>query len=127
METFDLDKVIAEEQGAEPFVFTFDGEDYELPGVMDVRVIAKISEGDLAGGLRLLIGDEPWQQIQESPQVLSMIALSALFDAYAKHTGVDGLGESSGSVRSLNRAARRSKRTSPGTTAKGSASSARPR
>jgi hypothetical protein len=113
---FDLDKVIAEEKDAEPFVFTFDGEQYEMPGVMDVRAIAAISDGDLTGGLRHLMGDEQYDRIQASPQMLSMVALGALFDAYAKHTGVDGLGESSGSVRSLNRAARRSKRTSPATT-----------
>lgn len=85
--SFDLDKVLAEEEPGEPYEFTFDGEKYALPPEMDVRAVAAISGGRLDAGLRLLLGEEQWEKIQASPKTLTLKGLESLFDDYAEHTG----------------------------------------
>jgi len=94
----DLDKVITEEQGRDPYTFTFDGETYTLPPSMDVRAVAAIAAGRLDDGLRILLNPEQWQRLQDSPKVLPVAALEKLFEDYAAYNGVESLGKSSGST-----------------------------
>lgn len=111
---FDLDAVIAERDAKEPFAFTFDGAEYTMPNDVDVRVIDLLMEGELAGALELLLGDEQWSAIVASPKTLGTAALGDLVTAYFTHVGVD-MGESSASTRSFKSTARPSKLTSPTT------------
>lgn len=117
---FDLDRVLAEQADArgdlEPFTFVFDGEEYELPPVRDIRAVSAIAAGHVYDGLAALLGPEQWERVQASPATLTSTAVRSLLDAYGEH--IDGLnaGESSASSNSSTRTARPSKRTSNGST-----------
>src|SRR4051812_20719228 len=54
MTKFDLDALVREAEG-DPFVFTFDGDDYELAPQPDVRAVAALSAGRLDDALRMLL------------------------------------------------------------------------
>lgn len=116
---FDLDAVLAEEDAAEkrkPFPFTFDGKKYTLPPVMDVRALAAIEQGELAGILRHLLGSEQWAYIEASPKMLTVTAMSALVEAYYKYIGGADLGKLLASTGSSASTAKPSKRISSATT-----------
>lgn len=112
MATFDLDALLDDNEEREPFAFKWDGEEYELPPVRDMRAVGAISAGRIYDGLLLLLGPEQWARIQASPKVLSAPKLRKLLDAYSEY--IDGLnvGESSASSSSSKSTARRSTRTS---------------
>lgn len=114
--TFDLDSVLDEDEEREPFTFSWDGDDYELPPVRDMRAVGAIAAGRIYDGLLTLLGPEQWTRLQNSPRVLSAKRLRALLDEYGKY--IDGLnsGESSASSNSSGSTAGRSKRASKRTT-----------
>lgn len=113
---FDLDAVIAEREPRAPFEFTFGGEAFVLPPAMDLRVIAALSSGRFDDGLRMLLGPEQWEKIQQVDAVFDSAAFEALFKAFGDHLGADLMGESQASTRSSSRTAKRSRPTSSGTT-----------
>lgn len=114
--SFDLEAAIAEAEGSEgpqpDWPFTFDGHEYVLPGQMDIRAIAAISNGRLDDGLRLLLGTEQWDAIQASPKLFSSAMLEKLFEAYTAYTNGSDVGESSASTGSSKSTVRPSKPTS---------------
>lgn len=112
MTKFDLDAVIREAEG-DPFVFTFAGDDYELPSQPDIRAIAAMSAGRLDQALSSLLGAEQWEQLQAADAVFDTNALQALMEAYAAHGGTS-LGNSQAPTSSSKSTAARSKRTSSG-------------
>lgn len=109
---FDLESILDDNEDREPFTFTWDGEEYELPPVRDMRAVGAIAGGRIYDGLLLLLGPEQWARLQNSPRVLSSKRMRALLDAYNQY--VDGLssGESSASSGSSKNTARQSTRTS---------------
>lgn len=113
-DVFDLDAVAAESE-AEPFPFKFGGDVYELPAHIDLRASVAWAEGHILDAFTLLLGEDQWQQIQDSDAVLDDNQFLALMDAYQKHLGLRA-GESKASSRSSRSTARPSKRTSQGTT-----------
>lgn len=120
----DLDALVEEDEPGEPFGFTFDDYDYELPPEMDIRAVAAIASGRLDDGLRMLLGPDQWQRLQDSPKVLSSKTLTRLFEAYAAHTNGVSVGESSASTGSAKNTGRPSKRTSNASTRRASLKSA---
>lgn len=109
-DVFDLDALIAEAEG-EPFLFTFGGEKYELPPRVDMLALIALDEGRLGDGLRLLFGEDQWQQIEDSDAVFNDQAMEALLQRYFAHLGVE-LGKSGASSRSSGSTGGRSKRPS---------------
>lgn len=69
----------------EPFEFTFDGHEYVLPGKSRAEAAGRWGEDDLDTQLRMLLGPEQWQQIQDSPKSFTSKTWSVLFAAYANH------------------------------------------
>lgn len=125
MAAFDLD-ALAREADGEPFVFTFGGDDYELPAQPDIRVAAVAANGQPLELLEQMLGAEQWGRLMESPAVFTPSLLSALLDAYAKHLGLGDVGESEASPSFYRSTVAPSKRTSNGTTRSHSATLARP-
>lgn len=113
-EVFDLDAVARDATG-EPFRFRFDGEEYELPPQMDFRAVARLTVGQLYEAMELALGADQWQRVLDAEAVLTMDAITKLFEAYSLHGGL-ALGESSASTGSSRSTVRPSKRTSGGTT-----------
>lgn len=113
-DVFDLDAVEHEATG-EPFRFKFGGREFTLPPSMDVRAVAMLTAGRLDDCLRLLMGEAQYEALVEVDAVFDTGKLRALFDEYARHTGVT-LGNFGASPRSSKSTARPSKRTSRGTT-----------
>jgi hypothetical protein len=91
MDTYDLDAVIAE-QDAPPFPFRFGGEDFHLPGSMDLRVVRLFSAGDPLAALEALLGAEQFARFDAVDRVFDDRAFKALLDQYGAHLGV-GRGE----------------------------------
>lgn len=120
---FDLDKLIAEREAVTPFTFKFDDHEYTMPSDIDVEVLEWFARGEIAAGLEELLGAEQWGAIVDSPKVLGAVAMGELFEAYTRHLGVDNVGESLASPRSLRSMARPSKPTSSATTESPSPSS----
>lgn len=119
-EEFDLDldalDALEREVVGAPFRFQFGGESYEIPYEVDTGALACVADpAHLYQGMQRLLGDEQWQRVLDSKTVLTRNRLKILLDAYMAHVG-SGVGESSASSVSSNRAARRSKQTSNGTT-----------
>jgi hypothetical protein len=126
---YDLDAAIDEFEGAEPepFRFSFDGEEFELPGSPNVFAWARVtsSDGDEAlRGLKAIFGADQFDRLEACERVFDARALAKLVTAYAEYAQVD-LGEALASPAPSNRAARRSNPTSPGSMASISAPSAR--
>lgn len=90
-EVFDLDAFIAEKTG-EPFRFRFGGADYELPPSIDIRIPGMLSNGDIAGAFRRMVGADQWERISASDAVLDQRAMLELVKRYVEHSGL-GLGE----------------------------------
>lgn len=103
VEVFDLSAAVAEKRAEgekrKPYTFNFGGEKYELPPYMDMLVIAYLAEGQMMSALRKLLGEEQWQRLNDSEEILDDVGLELLFNGYAKHTGQD-LGKSRASTRS---------------------------
>lgn len=93
----DLDALEADEAGT-PFTFRFGGEEYTLAPRIDLRAVAALEGNRYDAALRMLLGPEQWERMQASPAAFDQTKFEALFDAYAKHQGVDSLGESSAST-----------------------------
>jgi hypothetical protein len=108
-------EAVARDASGECWEFDFDGERYELPGDFDMRAAGALADGDLNGGLRLLMGDEQWDRLCQSNKVFGVRAMTDLLNAYCEGIGVD-LGESVAPSRSSRRAVAPSKRTSNGST-----------
>lgn len=87
METYDLDAVIAEQE-PNPFRFRFGGEDFELPGNMDLRVVRLFSAGDPLGALEMLLGPDQFARFDAVDQTFDDKAFKALLDRYSTHVGV---------------------------------------
>lgn len=102
----DLDALYAElgvEEAPRPaFVFTFGGEDYELPADVDVLALAAMEGGRLDDGLRRILGPAQYLRIQNSPQVFRRDQLKALMEAWRTYCGAGGMapGESGASTSS---------------------------
>lgn len=93
----DLDALVADEDG-QPFTFRFGGEDYTLPPRIDLRAVAALEGNRYDAALRMLLGPDQWDRMQQSDAVFDQPKFEALFNAYGRHQGVDGLGESSAST-----------------------------
>lgn len=119
-DVFNLDAVAAEAEGRPPFLFVFGGEEYELPGEVNMIAAGALSEGLIFKGLEWLLGPDQWVRMQDSETVLTDGMLSALFEKYQEHVGTT-MGESPASTRSSLRAVKPSRRTSNGTTKRRSA------
>lgn len=90
----DLDALAAEGEG-EPFRFTWAGDTYEMPTLMQLPwTVAGAIFGDLpsAEKLKLILGDETFERFKAKP--CSAGKLRALLDAYMTFQGLGGLGES---------------------------------
>lgn len=112
-ETFNLDALLAETKPKEPFTFRFADAVYTLPGAMDIRAIAALTDGDIAGGFRIMLGKDQWDRLCAAEATLTIAGMSALLDRYAEYTGSSS-GESSASTGSSRSTGGRSKRTSNG-------------
>lgn len=97
-EVFDLDAVAAESTKT-PFRFTFGGEEYELPPVMDLRIVTSLVSGQMDDAMHRLLGAEQWRRLQASPAMFTNERFTALLNAYMAHTGTD-MGEASASTSS---------------------------
>jgi len=109
---FDLDALRREAEG-EPFYFTFDGDDYELPPQPDFRVATAASAGRLEEMLERLLGEEQWERLAASPAPFTRDQLEALLEAYGEHLGID-MGNSAASPSFYRSTVAPSKRTSNG-------------
>jgi hypothetical protein len=110
MTKFDLDALVREAE-TDPFVFTFGGEDYELPSQPDIRAVAAMTAGRLDQALTLLLGPDQWERMQSAEAVFDMTSLQALMEAYVAHGGTS-LGNSQAPTSSSKSTAAPSKRTS---------------
>lgn len=113
-EMLDVDALMAEASG-EPFQFKFGGDVYTLPFSPDMRAIAAMSAGRLDDALRMMLGADQWERLQQVDAVFDTRALQAIMDGYASHVGVN-LPNSSGSTGSSSSMVKPSKRTSNGST-----------
>lgn len=103
---YDLDAVIAEREAVKPFTFKFGGESFTLPPRPDMVAATDLSAGRLDEGFKRLFGESQWERIHASEAVLDDVALTALFERYQAHTGMD-LGESKASQNSSRNTAKR--------------------
>lgn len=110
----DLDALINEAKGT-PFQFKFGGDVYNLGTHMDVRAATLMAKGDIDRAMRILMGDEQWQRMMDSPQLLTAEAFVAIFNRFAAHSGVD-LPNSSASASSSSSTAEPSRPTFNGIT-----------
>ena len=78
-----------------PFTFSYDADHFTVPPMDDwpLAVSEKLNEGDLAGGLQLLLGDEQWQRFRDLAPTMGDVR--RLFEALAPWAGVENLGNSS--------------------------------
>jgi hypothetical protein len=122
-EPFDLDALIAERtaEAKPPFTFTFDGDTYEMPGVIDARIALDLSAlsknpDKLEGIFRRALGDEQWDRLVQSPVMMPGEVLGSLLDRWANYAAGINLGKSLRSASSSKSTAGPSKRTSRTTT-----------
>lgn len=101
-DVFDLDALANED---EPFRFLHDGETYELPADVPLEVVAILDEGRLDDGLTSLLGPDQAKRLAESPTRFGVNRFVTLFEAYAKHLGIDSLGGSLASTASSSKTA----------------------
>lgn len=83
---FDLDALEVEASG-EPFVFTFDGKQYIVPAILDLRVTDALSRGNYSAAVRCLVGEQQWASIVESDAVLDTARADLLIRAFGEHIG----------------------------------------
>lgn len=96
-DVFDLDALEAE---GTPFQFRHAAKVYELPPDVDLTTVALLDAGDFERVMQRLLGEDVWKGIVESDKPFGVKKLLTLFDAYAKHLGVGGLGGLSASTAS---------------------------
>lgn len=124
MKTFDLD-ALEVEQNSTPFEFTWAGEQFTIgAGGIDIRVTGLLHDGDWAGAVKMLMGDDEWQRLLgvKAGKPFQLEHAIALVNAYAEHLGTT-VGKSSASSTSSKSTATRSKRTSNGSSRRGSPAS----
>ena len=118
MSEFDLDAILAAEAEAadEPHKVVWGGETFSVPRIAEwpVETFDLLGRGEIASALAGVLGDQ-WEGFY-SARTPTMGAANALLDGLAQREGFQNLGESSASSPSPNRATRRSKPTSSGTT-----------
>jgi hypothetical protein len=119
-------EALAREANKDAWKFEFDGDVYSLPPDFDMLAAAKLTGGDILGGLQLLLGPDQWKRLEASPKVFGIKAMIELLQAYCTDIGVD-LGEFVAPSRQSRRAAAPSKRTSNGSTGSTSPTSSRAR
>ena len=114
---FNLDAILAAEAEAqgEPHEVTWGGEKFQIPRVIDwpVETFDMLQQGEFAAALAGVLDDQ-WEPFYAARK-LTMGAAKALLDGLVEREGFEGLGESLTSLPSPNRATRRSKQTSSGT------------
>ena len=119
MSEFDLDAILAAEAEAaeEAHKVTWGGETFLVPRMSDwpVETFEVLKQGDIAAALAGVLGDQ-WEAFYGARKP-TMGAARALLDGLAEREGFQNMGEPSASSPSPNRATRRSKPTSSGTTA----------
>lgn len=118
MADIDLDAIVAAEDEAagEPHKVLWGGQAFLIPRASSwpVEVFDVLGEGRLADGLALILGDQ-WDLFWRAKRP-TLGTSKALLDKLGEAEGFDGLGGSSASSPSPNRATRRSKPTSSATT-----------
>lgn len=115
MADFDLDAVV-DEAADEPHKVLWGGETFLVPraNAWPVEVFDVLGEGRLADGMALILGDD-WDAFWKARRP-TLGAMEALLDHLGDKEGFGSLGGSSASSPSSNRATRRSKPTSSGST-----------
>jgi len=87
---YDLDAAVAEKHaGVAPFLFRWGGKKYEAPIDADLEAIEAFDRGDLLDGLRLLLGDEQWENMRASGTPIGVTALRLLVDQWMAHVGIN--------------------------------------
>ena len=95
---FDVDAIEVEASGT-PFKFTFGGETYTVPAIVDFKITAHLRRGDFASAIEAMVGPEQWQKILASDAVLNLERANAIVTAFAEHVGTT-VGKSRASRRS---------------------------
>lgn len=95
---FNLDAV-AIENGHEPFIFIFGGDEYTFPAQIDIRVAIALDEDRYGDALRGLLGEAQWAKLSACAEVLDPTRFAKLVEAYTAHLGTT-VGESVASSRS---------------------------
>ena len=118
MTEFDLDALVAAESEAtgEPHKVIWGGQTFSVPRTIDwpLETFEVLGRGDIASALAGVLGDQ-WDAFWQAKHP-TMGAAKALLDGIAEREGFENLGESLASSPSLNRAMRRSRPTSSGST-----------
>lgn len=92
---FDLDALTVEET-TEPFYFQFGGETFAIATHYDPRIFRRFDQGDLAGALRLMLGNEQFDRLDAIDKPFDERHLEPLIRAWAEHAGTT-TGEASAS------------------------------
>lgn len=81
-------RAAANEAEAVPFAFTYKGESYSVPPSSEwpMPALAALAEGDLAGSLSQLLGDEAYDRLMAAG--LKLGELGHLFEAVAGDSGM---------------------------------------
>src|SRR5215471_827489 len=96
---FDLDaaaaKAAADEAGAVPFEFTWQGKTYSLPpqAAWPMTVVRSLAAGDLNAAMSELLGGDGYDELCDSGMTLGNLA--TLFEAVGAAAGMGGLPNSS--------------------------------
>jgi hypothetical protein len=100
----------AEARGENPIV-TLGGREFELVGEMPLALVEKLTSGDMAGAVELLLADadDIDEFMANRPTVKDLEAIAEIYSA-------GGLGESSASTRSSTSTGKPSRPTSNGST-----------
>lgn len=113
-DVYDLDALHVEAT-RKPFRFKFGGEQFEMPGIIDIRALALLDVGNLHGFLSTVLGPDQWERLINVKAVLGPEHFEDLLGRYMGHLGLD-LGKLLVSTGSSKSTGVPSKRTSPGTT-----------
>lgn len=117
MAEFDLDAAVAaqDEAAGDAHKVTWGGQTFAIPRTSDwpMETFDRLAQGEVAGALAGVLGDQ-WEAFCNARKP-TLATAWALLDGIGSGEGFDGLGESSASLPSPNRAMRRSKPTSSGT------------
>lgn len=119
MAEFDLDAILAAEAeaGGEPHEVIWGGQTFQVPRTSEwpLETFDVLGQGEIAAALAGVLGDQ-WEAFYTARKP-TLGAAEALLEGISEREGFQNLGNSSASSPSLNRAMRRSKRTSSATTA----------
>jgi hypothetical protein len=115
MADIDLDAALDEASG-DPHKVTWGGQVFTVQRAQNwpIETFDVLAQGRLADGLALILGDE-WDAFWQAKRP-TLATSRALLDALGDAEGFDGLGGSSASSPTPNRATRRSKPTSSAST-----------